>query len=107
MLTHARTVLYLAAAGAIWFAEDVVFSRAFGFNLAQTAVVTLYFVILFGLAVRFVIHTYRRLNSSPRSADADYPIAKVVSMAPVIAVLLGSFAALPIFMFVLIAGALL
>jgi hypothetical protein len=104
--THTRTIIYLAAAGAIWFAEDLVFSRAFGFNLLQTAVVTLYFIILFGLAVRFVLETYRSLEQNPQATESDFPIARVVSMAPIITVLLGSFAALPIFMLVLIVGAL-
>ena len=107
MFKHARTVTYLAAAGAIWFAEDVVFSRAFGFGVAQTAVVTLYFIALFAIAFWSVIRTYRRMEASPASDDLDFPIARIVSMAPVITVLLGSFAALPIFMFVLIAGAVL
>lgn len=97
----------MTAAGAIWFAEDLVFSRAFGFGIAQTAIVTLYFLILFGLAVRFIIRTYKRLEATPENSESDFPIARVVSMAPIITVLIGSFAALPIFMLVLIAGALL
>jgi ABC-type nickel/cobalt efflux system permease component RcnA len=103
---HARTVLYLVAAGIIWFAEDVVFTRGLGFDAAQTSVVTTYFVLLFAVAIWFIVRTYRRGQSRPASED-EPPLAKVISMAPALTLIIGSFAALPVIILVLMAGSIL
>jgi len=107
VLRYWRTALYLGAAGAIWFAEDVVFSRALGFGIAQTAVVTAYFIGLFIAALWFIVKTLARIERDQRPQDETIPVTRLVAMAPVLTVLLGSFAALPIFMLVLILGAVL
>ncbi len=104
MLGYWRTALYLCAAGAIWFAEDAVFSLAFRFGILQTCIVTVYFVGLFICAVWYVFKLSRQGLNAP--SESELPIAKIVSMAPVLAVVLGSFAALPIFLLVLLVGAL-
>lgn len=103
MTGHIRTAAYLVAAAAIWFAEDGVFSTAFGFNAIQTAVVTLYFVALLVAALWLVRRTYRAMRES--GSVSDLSLSRAVAMAPVAVVLIGSFAALPIFMIVLLAGA--
>lgn len=106
MIRHWRTVAYLLAAAIIWFAEDFAFSRGLGFNAAQTAVVTIYFLVLFVGAVWFICRTHARLSAST-TPDEHLSVARVVSMAPVVTVLLGSFAALPVIVLVLLLGTIL
>lgn len=106
MFTHARAIIYLFAAGVIWFAEDAVFSRGLGFDLAQTAIVTVYFIALFALAVWFLLAMYRKQQAGEIRAG-DLPVARILSMAPVLTLIVGSFAALPVFILVLIAGSIL
>jgi len=105
VFNHLRTAIYLSAAAVIWFAEDGVFSVAFRFNAAQIAVVTVYFAALFAGAIWLIRRTY--LRTGMEEPSEDLPISRIVSMAPVLVVLVGSFAALPIFMIVLVAGAVL
>lgn len=107
MLHHWRTGLYLLAAALIWFAEDYVFTRGLGFNAGQTAVVTVYFVGLFAAAMLFVQKTMQRLAQTRPGDPEDIPITRILAMAPVLTVILGSFAALPIIILVLLAGSVL
>lgn len=108
MLRHTRTPAYLLAAGAIWFAEDVVFTRAFGFNAGQSAVVTIYFLALFVGAILFAVKTYRRAKADgDRGQPSELSIDRIIAVAPVLTVIVGSFAALPIIVLVLIGGYLL
>lgn len=108
MLQQLRTALYLLAAGIVWFAEDFVFSRGLRFNAAQTAVVTLYFLALFGSAVWLVLRTHRRLAGAVTlPGPEDFTVARLVSLAPVLTLVVGSFAALPVIILVLLAGSIL
>lgn len=100
MLSTVRSAIYLGAAIAIWFGEDLVLSRAFGFGVAQTAAVTIYFVCLLLVAVRLVMGAYQR------TGEAAFPWTRAAPMAPVLVVLVGSFASLPIFVIVLVVGAI-
>lgn len=104
-MAHVRTILYLIAAGIIWFAEDVIFSRAFGFNPGQVTLLTVYFAALFAVSIWLVVRLYQKV-----AADSEIPElvpARAVAMAPVIMVLVGSFAALPVLVLVLILGSVL
>ncbi|GEM_PF-3111263 len=105
MLRHWRTLAYLAAAGLIWFAEGYVFTRAFGFDTVQTAAVSAYFAAVFALAIWITVKAYRRFGGGNTSGGLSPEL--LVSMAPALTLILGSFAALPIFMAVLIARAAL
>ena len=102
MIARVRTPAYMLASLVIWFAEGYVFTRAFAFNLAQTAVVAVYFLLLFAGAVWLSVRFARRVDPS----DESIPVARLISLAPVLVLVVGSFAALPVFMLVLIAGAL-
>jgi hypothetical protein len=105
VLTHTRTVVYIAASAAIWFAEDYVFTRALGFNAAQTAVVTAYFVALFAVAIRLVFRARSRARAGGYTGG-EFTVAKLVSMAPALTLVVGSFAALPVIIGVLVAGSI-
>jgi len=100
VLKFGRTALYLAAAAAIWFTEDIVISLQLGFSAAQTTVLTAYFVLLFAGAVWLVVRTYRRLDSGG-AGSSEFPLARVIAMAPAFTLVVGSFAALPVIMLVL------
>ena len=95
------------AAAAIWFAEDYVFTRGLGFDGVQTGIVTLYFVLLFAAAIAFILRATRRMDNDPSSAQSDFSAARLISMAPAITVIIGSFAALPILILVLALGSIL
>ena len=105
MLQYLRTAIYLIAAAAIWFSEDVIFSIAFHFNGGQTALVTVYFAALFGGAIWFIVRTYQHASAS--TGRTDLPIGRIVAMAPMLVVLVGSFAALPVVMAALVLGRVL
>lgn len=107
MLTHVRPILYLTAAGVVWFAEDYLFARGLRFNAAQTVVVTVYFVALFGAAVRFILLAYARAGKGLPSDPNDISPDRLVVMAPAFTLIVGSFAALPMLMLMLVLGAIL
>jgi hypothetical protein len=107
VLAHVRPILYLTASGLVWFAEDYLFTRGLRFNAAQTVVVTVYFVALFGAAVRFILLAYARADKGVPSGSNDISPDRLVAMAPVFTLIVGSFAALPMLMLVLVLGAVL
>lgn len=107
MRAHWRTGVYLVAAAAIWFAEDYVFTRGLGFDGVQTGIVTIYFVLLFATAIAFILRATRRMRNDPSSAQGEFSATRLLSMAPAMTVIIGSFAALPILILVLALGSVL
>lgn len=95
-----RAVLYLLASGAIWLAEGFLFSRFLGFSAWQTVLMTLVYLALFSAAATWLLRLY-----ATDSMD-ELPVWRHLSLAPMLVVILGSFASLPIVLLILAAGKL-
>lgn len=109
MWQYWRTALSLATAAVIWFGEDFLFTRGLGLGRAQTAVVSAYFVALFIAALWAIRRLYSGLSRAPQTSgeleDGGIPIARLISLAPMLVVVLGSFVALPVIILTLVIGA--
>ena len=97
-----RAGLYLLAAGAIWIAEGIVFSRFLGFTAWQTTVIVLMYAGFFGMACLGLIKQTR----SHRGHTGSQPLWRYVALAPMLTVVLGSFASLPLLVAVSVLGKL-
>jgi hypothetical protein len=90
---------YVLVAGVVWFAEGFLFSRFFSFSVWQTALAAVFYLAVFIAAVMTLA----------RRARGEYNVADVarwrlLSLAPMLVVILGSFVSLPVMLLVLALG---
>jgi hypothetical protein len=94
-----RAILYLAAAGAIWLAEGIVFAVMLRFVPWQVAAMVSVYAALFAGAVVYLARIRKTSDGDTGPARWRY-----LSLAPMLAVTLGSFGALPIILLIVILG---
>ena len=87
-----RALFYLIVSALIWLGEGFLFSRLLGFTVLETALAAVVYLGLFAVAVfAFVRHTGRA-----GTANSDLPEWRLLSAAPMIVVIVGSFMSLPV-----------
>jgi hypothetical protein len=99
-----RAYAYLAAAGVIWLVEAVLFGHFLKFAFWQTALLVVIYAFLFLIAARVLL---RGLREGLGESEHDVAAWRVVSLAPMLVVIAGSFASLPLLLLVAAAGRLL
>jgi hypothetical protein len=102
MAAVVRTILYFLAMGVLWFVEWYVFTTVFGLSLPQRIAMAVYFFCALCVAGVWLWQS----RDTVIQAGVD-PSERPAALVPGMALLLGSFIALPVFMLVLIAGAVL
>lgn len=95
-----RAALYLGASGVVWLAEGIIFSQFLGFRTWQVILTIAIYAGLFGVAVE----TFRRTMSHPTDRPAGVSSWHFLALAPMAAVIVGSFVSLPIVMLILLLG---
>lgn len=95
-----RAILYLLAAGAVWLAEGFLFSYFLRFHLWQTALMAALYAVLFLLAVRLLLDQVR----SYERAGTELDVWRYLSLAPILTVVVGSFASLPVLLLIAAVG---
>ena len=95
-----RAYLYLVLSGIIWLVEGFLFSHYLEFRTLQIVLLGVLYVTLFALAATLFV---RSLSQSP-AGDADLSPWRVVSLLPMVIVILGSFASLPLIILVAALG---
>jgi hypothetical protein len=98
-----RASLYVGASALIWFAEGFLFSRFLGFSIWQTATLGLFYVALFAASLWALRDVVRQGYESNGSVTAW----RMLSLAPMVTVIIGSFVSLPVVLLVLALGKLL
>lgn len=98
-----RAWFYLVASAVIWFAEAFLFSYFLRFSAGQIVLMAVFYLLLFGIAARYLIRGLSGLGSSAE----DVAAWRLVSLMPMLVVILGSFVSLPILLLVVAAGKLL
>lgn len=97
-----RGVLYLLAAAAIWLGEGYVFSRFLNFAWWQTALMAILYAGLFVVAALHLARLSRRF----RSAQDGMAAWRLISLAPMFVLVVGSFMSLPVLLLVAALGKL-
>ena len=95
-----RAALYLIAAGIVWMVEGFIFARLLGFTWWQTALMAAVYVGLWAVAASRLLG----LSRSERSTGQPLPEWRYLSLAPMLAVVLGCFASLPSLLLILALG---
>lgn len=95
-----RAALYLAAAGLVWLVEGFLFSYFLRFALWQTALMAIVYAGLFLIATRYLIAFAARQHSP----EAQVAYWRYLSLAPMLTVVVGSFASLPLLLGILALG---
>lgn len=103
LLPMIRAWFYLVASAIIWFVEAFLFSYFLRFSAGQIVLMAVFYLVLFGIAARYLI---RGLSGLGNSAE-DIAAWRLVSLMPMLVVILGSFVSLPILVLVVAAGKLL
>jgi hypothetical protein len=93
---------YLVFAGAVWLAEGYVFTQFLGFSTAQIVAAICCYAALYGLAVYALI---RSVGEGGGFADVAH--WRYLSLAPMMMVVLGSFASLPVLLLIAALGKVL
>lgn len=86
-----RAVFYLVVAGAVWFAEAFLFTRFLAFSAGQTVLAAGFYVALYLVVVTTLIRAVAR-----DSRAGDVARWRALSLAPMLAVIVGSFVSLPV-----------
>jgi len=97
-----RAYLYLAAAGVMWLGEAFLFAYYLGMAPWQTALLGCMYASLFAIATHFLLRSMREHDSG----QSDLAAWRAVSLAPMLVVIVGSFASLPLILLVLALGKL-
>jgi hypothetical protein len=98
-----RAYLYLGGSGLIWMVEGFLFSYFLQFAAWQVALTACIYLALFLLAARFLLEALSR-RAEDGSAGSDLATWRLVSLAPMATVIMGSFASLPLLLIVLALG---
>jgi len=93
-----RSVLYLVASAAIWFAEGTVFSIFLGFSRIQIVLMATVYVTLFVIAVRAIVVMSRQ--------KSELPHWRLLSLGPMLVLVIGSFISLPVIALIALLGAI-
>lgn len=91
-ITMSRAILYLLAAGAVWFAEGYIFSTFLRFSTWQTVLLIALYAALWLLACLWLLRLARRPGAEPQTLS----VWRYLSLAPMLVATVGSFASLPI-----------
>ncbi len=97
-----RAYLYLLVSAFIWFGEGFLFSHYLGFAAWQIALLAVIYAALFGMCIRYLLHGLQQ----PRTSEDGLKAWRVVSVAPMLVTILGSFVSLPLVVLVAAAGKL-
>lgn len=97
-----RAALYLVASGAIWFAEGFIFTTFLGFRAWQIGLVVTIYAVLWVAAAIWLI----RLGQRQRALAQPLAAWRYLSLAPMLTVIVGSFASLPILLAIAALGKL-
>jgi hypothetical protein len=97
-----RAYLYLGVAGLIWLIEGFLFSYYLGFHVWQVGLLAAMYVGLYAVAVRYFVRSLKGY-----SGQGELAPWRAVSLAPMVAVILGSFVSLPLLLVVAALGKLL
>jgi hypothetical protein len=95
-----RAALYLVASGIVWVVEGFIFARMLGFTPWQTALMAAVYVGLWAVAASRLLG----LRASQPAGSQHLPEWRYLSLAPMLVVVLGSFASLPILLLILALG---
>jgi hypothetical protein len=98
----ARAYLYLALAGLAWLIEGFLFSHYLNFSWWQSGILGVLYLSLFALATQRLLDALR----APPDTSAHVAAWRVVTLAPMLVVILGSFASLPLIVVVAALGKL-
>jgi hypothetical protein len=90
-----RAVFYLTASAAVWLAEGFLFSYFLAFQPWQVVLMAAIYVVLLGVAVLLL----RRQMATYREAG-DMAVWRYLSLAPMILLIVGSFASLPLLLLI-------
>jgi hypothetical protein len=90
-----RAGFYLSAAAIVWLTEGFIFSRFLDFDARQVTLMAVVYVGLFASAILFLIRTSARDGVGQR-----LPRWRMLSAAPMISLILGSFVSLPVLLVV-------
>ena len=97
-----RAYLYLGASGVIWLIEGFLFSYYLRFAGWQVALIAGLYLGLYGTALRYFLRAMRGYQE-----QAGMAAWRAVSVAPMVVVVLGSFASLPLVVAVAALGKLI
>jgi hypothetical protein len=98
-----RAALYLTAAAFVWFAEGFLFGWYLDFSLLQWSVLAVFYTALFAIAVRWLVRALR----SQAVTGGEFPSWRLLSLAPMVTAVVGSFVSLPVVLAVLVLGKVL
>jgi hypothetical protein len=98
-----RAYGYLGVAGVVWLVEGALFGYFLRFVLWQLMVLLAIYTALLVVALRALL---KNLNQ-PQVAGADVAVWRLVALAPMLVVIVGSFASLPILLIVALLGKIL
>lgn len=84
----------------VWLAEGFIFSRFLQYSAWQTALMAVLYVALFLGAVKYFARFARKYTAPVEGIS----VWRLVSLAPMIAVILGSFISLPVLLLIAALG---
>jgi hypothetical protein len=94
-----RAYVYLLVAGVVWCGEGLVFGRQLDLRTWQIVLLAVIYVGLYAVVVRVFFRSLR-----DHQPGGEYPAWRVVSLAPMLAALVGSFVSLPLLLAVVALG---
>ncbi|MGI8967742.1 MAG: hypothetical protein ACR2GA_01380 [Chloroflexota bacterium] len=97
-----RAYVYLAASGMIWLVEGFLFSRYLNLSVWQSIVLAALYLGLLAAAVTLMLRALRRAGARKEGLAAW----RALSVAPMLVTIVGSFASLPLILFVVALGKL-
>ncbi|HEY8686926.1 MAG TPA: hypothetical protein VIO57_15085 [Chloroflexota bacterium] len=95
-----RASMYVGASALIWLVEGFMFSRFLAFSAWQTGLLGFVYLGLLGLSLFALQKTWRRKSE----LGDDLAAWRLLSLAPMVTTILGSFVSLPIVLLVLALG---
>lgn len=98
-----RATLYLLVSAAVWGAEGYVFSRFLAFSLGQSVLLGLVYLTLFVVALGLLLRFQR--GYQPEAGDLAH--WRLLSLAPMMVAVIGSFVSLPVLLVVAALGKIL
>jgi hypothetical protein len=95
-----RAAVYLLASGAVWTVEGVLFSRLLGFSTWQMIVMAVMYALLFTAACVLLYRFSKRF----RVAEGGLALWRLLSLAPMLVIVVGSFVSLPLLLLIALLG---
>jgi hypothetical protein len=97
-----RAYLYLLVAGIVWCGEGLVFGNRLDLRVWQIVLLAVIYLGLYAAVVRVFLRSLR-----DHEPGGEYPAWRVVSLAPMLAAVVGSFISLPLLLAVVALGKVL